>query len=245
MNKKSLFERTWIGIKRGITTPTLSEEMLEFQRKPIIRIIRVLGGISCLSILGHDYTGIHGLMLYIALFFTFIFNIYHIYISIHRFKHIKYLLKSGAMDYRNSPLDKYITLLGRVIMCAKGVCDYTGPIGINLGLMMGFDEALKATGRDAFFAPLLGAGLNKVLPKTNLDQWRDSYLEAAKQINSSTNNDKVLNDYIKQAQELKDISDSDKKDYFKILSEMMDVNKEDLDKARSKIQDLIDNKPIK
>jgi hypothetical protein len=245
MNKKSLSERAWIGIKKGVATPSLPEEMLEFQRKPIIRIIRVLGGISCLSIFGRGFFELHGIFLIIPLFFTFISFIYHIYISIHRFRHIKYLFKSGKLEVRNSPLDKFSSIFLKAIMCAKGSCDYATPVGLGLGLMLGSDEVLKATGREAFFTPFLGAGLDKVLPKTNLDQWRDSYIEAAKQINSSTNNDKVLSDYIKQAHELKDISDSDKKDYFKILSEMMDVNKEDLDKARSKIQDLIDNKPIK
>jgi len=81
--------------------------------------------------------------------------------------------------------------------------------------------------------------------KTNLDQWRDAYIETAKKINDSQNTDKALSEIIKQAQELNNISDDDKKDYFKLLSEMMDINKGDLDSARSKIQDFIDNKPIK
>jgi hypothetical protein len=170
VKKKTFIERTMIGIKRGLTTPTLSKEMLEFQKNPLIRILRVIGGISCLSLLGHDHIKLQGLMLYVALFFTLLFYIYHVYILIHRYKHIKYLLKTGAMDYRNSPLDKYITLLGRMLLCAKGACDLATPIGTNLGLMIGVDEVLKASGRDAFFAPLLGAGLNKILPKTNLDQ---------------------------------------------------------------------------
>jgi len=244
-NKKTFIERTWIGIKRGITTPTLSKEMLDFQMNPLIRILRVVGGISCLSLLGHDHINLQGFMLYIALLFTLLFNIYHIYILIYRYKHIKFLIKSGAMDYKNSPLDKYITLLGRVILCAKGACDLATPIGTNLGLMVGLDEVLKASGRDPFFTPILGAGLNKILPKTNLDQWKDAYLDAAKQINDSKNTEKALSEIIKQAQELNDMSDDDKKDYFKVLSEMMDINKGDLDSARSKIQDLIENKPIK
>lgn len=166
--------------------------MLEFQMNPLIRILRVVGGISCLSLLGHDHINLQGIMLYIALFFTLLFNIYQFYILIHRYKHIKYLIKSGAMDYRNSPLDKYITLLGRIIVCAKGACDHMTPIGTNLGFMIGLDEVLKASGRDAFFAPILGAGLNKILPKTNLDQWRYAYIETAKQINDSKNTEKAL-----------------------------------------------------
>jgi len=66
---------------------------------------------------------------------------------------------------------------------------------------------------------------------------------AAKQINDYKNTEKALSEIIKQAQELNDKSEDDKKDYFKVLSEMMDINKGDLDNARSKVQELIDNKP--
>jgi argininosuccinate lyase len=83
------------------------------------------------------------------------------------------------------------------------------------------------------------------LPKTNLDQWRDAYIQAAKQIKDSKNTEKALSEIIKQAQELNEFSEDDKKDYFKVLSEMIDINKGDLDSAKAKVQDLIDNKPIK
>jgi len=53
-NKKTFIERTWIGVKRGLTTPTLSKEMLEFQRKPLIRILRVVGGMSFICILNYN-----------------------------------------------------------------------------------------------------------------------------------------------------------------------------------------------
>jgi hypothetical protein len=91
--------------------------------------------------------------------------------------------------------------------------------------MIGVDEVLKASGRDAFFIPILGVGLNSILPETELNKWKDAYIKAAKQMNDSKNNEKALSDFIKQAQDLNDISDDDKKDYFKLLSEMMNINK--------------------
>jgi hypothetical protein len=75
------------------------------------------------------------------------FFIYHLYISYYRFKHIKYLFKSGALDVRNSPLDKYASMLVRVLACAKGACDAATPIGLGLGLMLGADQTLKEVGR--------------------------------------------------------------------------------------------------
>ncbi len=104
MNKKSFIERTWIGIKLGLTTPTLSKEMLEFQRNPLIRILRVVGGMSFISMLNPIYK-LHGIFLYIAFLISIIFFIYHIYISIHRHRHICKILKSGELDIRESDLD--------------------------------------------------------------------------------------------------------------------------------------------
>ena len=105
---KIFFTRTLKGVKRGLLTPTLSPEMLEFQRKPLIRIFRVIGGLSLLSLLGRGYISFElsplaiGLF-YLSYFLAVLFFIYHIYISYHRFKHIKLILKSGDLDIRNSP----------------------------------------------------------------------------------------------------------------------------------------------
>jgi hypothetical protein len=33
---------------------------------------------------------------------------------------------------------------------------------------------------DKSFFPILGRGLNKILPKSDSDHWRDAYLEATK-----------------------------------------------------------------
>jgi hypothetical protein len=99
---KNIYSRTLIGVKKGLTTPTLSPEMLEFQRKPLIRLLRVIGGISMLLLLGggRGYFEIHGFLLYGLFITSLIFCIYHFYISYHRFKHIKFLFKSGALDIR-------------------------------------------------------------------------------------------------------------------------------------------------
>jgi len=107
---KNLKTRTLIGVKRGLLTPNLPPEILEFQKKPLIRIFRVIGGLSFLFILGHSYISFEFLgpflakvPFYLAYFIAILFFIYHVYISYHRIKHVKFLLKSGALDVRNSP----------------------------------------------------------------------------------------------------------------------------------------------
>lgn len=161
---KNIFMNIWIGIKKGITTPNLPQEILSFQSKPIIRILRVIGGLSCLSLLGHNYINApqQGLYLYFAVIFTIIFIIYHMYLNWFRWKHMRKVLKSKDLEIRNSPLNIYASIVSKAIFCAKGLCESAQPVGVSLGLMIGFDEILKSSGREAFFIPLLGAGLESV-----------------------------------------------------------------------------------
>jgi hypothetical protein len=222
--------------------------MLEFQKKPLIRIFRVIGGLSFLFILGHSYLPFESpfiLLVFFILsyFFAVLFFIYHIYISYHRFKHIKYLFKSGELDVRNSPLDKYAGMLVRVLACAKGVCDSATPIGLGLGLMLGADQALKEVGREAFFGPILGTGLVKILPASDLDHWRDTYLEATNNLNNTAKNGKILTELMSNITDFKDISTEDKSDLFQLLSEMKKSNDIDLESAKEKAIKALENKP--
>jgi hypothetical protein len=213
--------------------------MLEFQKKPLIRIFRVIGGLSFLTVLGHGYISFEFFgypiaqgFFYLAYFISVLFFIYHVYISYCRFKHVKFLLKSGALDVRNSPLDKYVTMLGRVLLCAKNVCDTATPFGVGLGLMLGADQVLKDGGREAIFGPLIGNELNRILPKGELEHWRDTYLEAANNLNNASKSAKFLTELFNKTTDLTDISDDDKKDLFQLFSEMKESNKIDLDSAR-------------
>ena len=81
------------------------------------------------------------------MFFAVLFTIYHIIISYHRIKHIIKILRSDELDIKNSPLDRLATLGAKAIMCAKGACEAAQPVGLGLGLMLGTDEIVKASGR--------------------------------------------------------------------------------------------------
>jgi hypothetical protein len=242
------FTRTLIGIKRGLLTPNLPPEILEFQRKPLIRIFRVIGGLSFLTILGRGYISfklspfLFGLFI-LFYFFSVLFFIYHLYISYHRFKHIKFLFKSGALDVRNSPLDKYAGMLIRVLTCAKGVCDSATPIGLGLGLMLGADQTLKEVGREAFFGPILGKGLIKILPKSDLDHWKDTYLEATNRLNNTAKGGIILTELLDNVTDLTDVSSDDKKDLLQLLLEMKESNDLDLESAKEHAIKALENKP--
>jgi len=152
---KSLLKRFIIGASKGVYTSTLPDKILIFNQKPLVRIFRVLGGLSYLILLGKNYIKVSLIIKEIAFFIALLFLIYHLILTFYRIKHISYLLKSDELDIRNSPLDKFASLASKAILCLKGACEAGQPIGLTLGLMLGSDEILKAAGRDALFAPLL------------------------------------------------------------------------------------------
>lgn len=239
-----MFHRILKGVKKGLLTPTLSPKMLEFQAKPLIRLLRVIGGISMLLLLGagRGYFELHGFLLY-GLFLTgLLFSIYHLYISYHRFKHIKFMIKSGKLDIRNSPLDRFSSMIARVLLCAKGVCDSATPLGLGLGLMLGADQVLKDGGREAFFGPIIGKGLNKILPNSELDHWRDAYLEATKNLNNVSKYDKLISDFLKQTPDLENVSNEDKKDLLLLLAELKNASTVELESAKNQAIKLLEEK---
>jgi len=98
---KTILQRILFGIKKGWNTPTLPEDKIQLTLHPLIRILRFTGGLSFLIILGRTQIIYPAFVLYICMFIATIYTMYHIYLSICRFKHIRYLIKSGKMDIYN------------------------------------------------------------------------------------------------------------------------------------------------
>jgi len=95
---KSLFKRFIIGISKGWNTPTLPDKLLIFNNHPLVRIFRVLGGLSYLILLGKNFMNVSLIIKVIAFFIALLFLIYHFILTFYRIKHICYLLKSGELE---------------------------------------------------------------------------------------------------------------------------------------------------
>lgn len=107
-NKKNILSRFFIGAKKGIFTPTLPNHIILLNNNPIIRIFRVLAGISILLILTHrlNYLGdglLYFSVLVLCTVLALLFGLYLIFITYHRIKHMIKVLKSDELDIRNSP----------------------------------------------------------------------------------------------------------------------------------------------
>jgi hypothetical protein len=81
----------------------LPDHILKFTMHPTIRIFRVIGGVSYLTMLSKPHLQYPNYIFYIVMFISTLFTIYHFYLNYHRIKHIRHLLKSGALEVRKSP----------------------------------------------------------------------------------------------------------------------------------------------
>lgn len=73
--KKTIFKRLLIAAKLGWNTPTLPENVIKFQVNPLVRILRVLGGISTILLLSNKVSIYSIFMFYLVFFFAFLFFI--------------------------------------------------------------------------------------------------------------------------------------------------------------------------
>lgn len=180
--KKSIWSRIWIGVKLGWKTPTLPENIIKFQMHPLIRILRVLGGISTVLVLTKKSLIFPPFFLYIFLLLTVMFFIYHTYISYYRFIHMYKTLKSDKLEVKNSPVDRLSTLAVKILWCIKGSCDQLPHLGLGLSLGAVTDQILENSGRQPIFMPFLAGMLNKLIGGETVESIYAQRKEAYKEL---------------------------------------------------------------
>ena len=94
----SLVKRLQIGLKRGWGTNTLPDHLMKLYTNPLIRIFRVLGGLSSIALLTRKLTYLPSFVLYVVFAVAVVYAVFAFYITYHRIKHITYLLKSDKLD---------------------------------------------------------------------------------------------------------------------------------------------------
>lgn len=236
--KKSVFRRIWIGLKLGWNTPTLPDNIIKLQLHPLIRILRVLGGISTVLILTKKSLLFPSFFLYLFLILSLIFFIYHTIISIIRIKYMYKTLKSDKFNVRNSPLDRLASIAGKTLWCIKGSCDQLPNIGIGLSLGAVIDQILENSGRDPVFMPFLGSMLNKIIGGETAGSIYNKRKQAYKELSTLDKKEKLLEQDKKSLESLvksKFLSEQDKK----ILIEEFLSSKKEIKNNRNKILDTI------
>ena len=166
---KTIFYRLKIGIIKGFETPNLPMHIIKLQLHPLIRIFRVLSGISLLLILTKKIYNFHEVFLYLAVFNSIMFFVYHLYISYYRIKHIKSIIKNKDLEIRNSPLDKFQTIFKLTINSLKTINNTTVGTDFTVALMYELDDILVEEGKSRYFVPAIKNKLNELQLKESID----------------------------------------------------------------------------
>lgn len=109
MNLNKIISDIILGFKKGMSTPTLPQNTLNFINKPLIRIFRFIGGISFLTLIGRTTlityfnTNISSELTFILIIITIFFVIFQLCVTIIRIRHMNKIIKGDDLNIRNSP----------------------------------------------------------------------------------------------------------------------------------------------
>lgn len=129
-----------------------------FLNYPIIRIFRVIGGLSVLLVLSKQFNNFIFPLNYLIVIFCALQIIQVITISIIKIYYgiNKLIYHKKDFEVRNSPLNVYASALGKILYCAKMGCLVTGGTASIVAGGASFDLVLEAAGREKVFIPFLG-----------------------------------------------------------------------------------------
>jgi len=240
LKKKSKFQRFAFGLKKGIYLELLPDNVLIFHNSVIVRIFRVIGGISFILWISKLYLK-SNISLVLILPFVFIHLIYITIISFIKIKYLIYLWKNGKLEVRNSPVDKFATFGFRLAACAKGVCVYGAGTGTTIALGLGIDELLAHSGRPAIFKPIFGGTLDRFLTKVGVENPNREIVNIKNEIDLLTYKIKSLNNLQENLKEINSIETTTVEDKI-LLSEVKNALNEEILIQRSELEKTIEKK---
>ena len=191
--KKTILQRILIGFNLLFKLPSLPHNIQGFHTHPLVRILRVIGGI-CIVLFLSSFDWIQELSFYGIIFVLAMLQfLYILFISVTKIIYIIYLWKNKKLEVRNSPLDRVASLTVKLGMCVKGVCAGGAGSATVLGLGFGADKLLEEAGYTPFFKKTLGKGLGNILSTMGYKN-NSEYLELQKNMEQVRNRVKNIDD---------------------------------------------------
>ena len=242
---KNFTKRIFTGLKKGYQTPSLPDHILKLQAHPLIRMFRVIGGVSFLTMISNSHLHLNTYILYLVFFISIFFTIYQFYILIHRIRHMIRVLKSDQLEVRNSPIDRLAYLTAKALYCFKIGCDAAPHVGLALGLMVGVDEILKNAEHKPIFMPILGGIAKTLLPSnTNNSDTPSKLIEEAianiKANNSLMRNNVSILDELKNLNFDGELTKEELEEMEELINNNQDKIKTENSQFKSKILEILD-----
>lgn len=237
-NNKTILSRIWTGLKLGWNTPLLPPKVLNFQNHPLVRVFRVIGGLSVITVLLKKHLLFYFPLQWLVLFLALVQIIYIVIISIIQIVHGIKVLRSDKLNVRNSPLDHLASLSTKLLYCWKIGCK-VGSSGIGLaGASVVTDTILEAGGQEKVFTPLLGKGVKFLIGGTPADIL---HADASKNLKNLENSQDALDSIKKLSEQCESTlknSDLTKSEADSVLSALDEVKKLEKSKLQYYAKDL-------
>jgi len=158
-----------LGVKKGMSIPTLPPKVEKFYSHPIMRIFRVIGGFCAVLVLTKNYTYLSYPFDFLCMYVAFLQMLFIVIISIIKsiYSIRKLIYNSKEFEVRNSPLNRFASQIGTLVYCWKYACS-TASAGVGLiGSGAIIDQLLEEGGHSKIFLPYLASYLNKVMVNNN------------------------------------------------------------------------------
>jgi hypothetical protein len=167
---KSWFLQKWgknsfyLGFIRAYSIPTLPAKVELFYSHIFVRILRFIGGLSFLLVVTKLSLILPGFLhLFLAILASIQITQIILILIIKFFYGIYTLIyKKEKFEIRNSPLNRYASLISQALYCLKIGCAATGA---GAGFIAGgaaYDSVLEESGRDRVFLPFMAQIYNSV-----------------------------------------------------------------------------------
>lgn len=237
-NQKTLFKRLITGLKVGWNAPVLPTKVLNFHNNLFIRVFRVIGGISILTVLSNKHLLLFLPFKFMVLFIALLHFIYITTISIIKLWYGFKVLKSDKLNVKNSPMDRFATTAGKLLYCWKYGCQ-AGSAGLGLvGTSFLIDSMLEAGNQEKVFTPLIGKGVKFFINGRPADETLLAIKKDIKNLEDSKKKYQEISDLFNKAEGALDSKDFSKQDIDSIKSTIEEVKKMEKSKVTDYAKDL-------
>lgn len=143
---------------RAYSIPTLPDSVERYYNNLFVRIFRFCGGLSFLVIITNFYLQLPN---FLHLFFAIVASIHvtqvTIILIIKSFFSLHTLIcKREKFEIRNSPINRYASIISQALYCIKFGCGSTAAGASFIAGGMAYDALLTESGNDRVFLPMMG-----------------------------------------------------------------------------------------
>ena len=244
--KKTKMQSLINGVKVAWNLPSLPVSVNSFHNYPLVRIFRVIGGISIILFLSSPNWIGDSYLYWIIFTLAMLHFTYILIISIIKICYIVYLWKNKKLEVRNSPLDHIASLTVKLAACLKGACVTGGASATVLGLGFGADKLLEEAGYAPFFKKAVGGQLGKILTNLGFNS-NNEYLELQKRMSEVKQRTRNIEDLSKIISEIEnngafkglrsDLQEF-KDEFYKELQQEQNIKKVEESKILSELKNI-------